>query len=139
MSFRYPSTGARGYFYVFSRATGDWVAGYPGTSYFLQLRNDDGTVALWKSSAGATTQLATAAGAASVTTAKQRVRFHVQGSSLRAKVWTDGAPEPAGWEVTATDSSITSSGVLQLKWWRPTDGTDTAEVILDDIRVTRPS
>ena len=139
MSFRYPSTGARGYFYVFSRASGNWVSGYPGTSYFLQLRNDDGTVQLWKSSAGTTTQLATVAGAASVTTAKQWVRFRVQGSSLSAKVWTDGTTEPSGWELTGTDSSITSSGVLQLKWWRPSSATGAREVILDDIQVTRAS
>ncbi len=139
LSFRYPSTGARGYFYVFSRASGNWVSGYPGSSYFLQLRNDDGTVQLWKSSAGITTQLASVPGVASVTTTKQWVRFRVQGSSLSAKVWTDGTPEPSGWELTATDSSITAAGVLQLKWWRPSAATSAREVHLDDIHVTRVS
>jgi hypothetical protein len=137
MSFRFTSTGARGYFYVFSRASGNWVSGYPGTSYFLQLMNDDGTVQLWKSSGGTTTRLATVAGAASVTTGKQWVRFRVQGSSLSAKVWTDGATEPSVWELTANDSSITSAGVLQLKWSRSSSATGTREVLLDDIQITR--
>jgi len=137
MSFRYTSTGPRGYFYVFSRASGNWVSGYPGTSYFLQLINDDGTVQLWKSSGGTTTRLATVAGAASVTTGKQWIRFRVQGSSLSAKVWTDGATEPSGWELTATDSSITSAGVLQVKWSRSSSATDAREVLLDDIQITR--
>jgi hypothetical protein len=37
-SFRFTSTAAasRGFLYLASRASGDWVGGYPGTSYFLQ-------------------------------------------------------------------------------------------------------
>lgn len=139
LSFRYPSTGARGYLYVFSRASGNWVSGYPGASYFVQMRNDDGSVQLWKSNAGTTTQLASVAGVASVTTAKQWIRFRVQGSSLSAKVWTDGTTEPSNWELTATDSSITATGVLQLKWWRPSSATSAREVHLDDINITRPT
>jgi hypothetical protein len=108
-SFRYTSasSASRGYLYLASRASGDWVGGYPGTSYFLQITNDISSVQLWKSQAGTTTSVASVSGVAAVTTAKQWVRFRVEGNTIRAKVWTDGTTEPANWELTATDSSIT--------------------------------
>ena len=136
MSFRFPSTAPRGYFYVFARGSGNWVSGYPGTSYFLQLGNDNNSLNLWKSSAGTTTQLASGVGAAAVTTSKQWVRFRVEGSTLKAKVWTDGTAEPAAWEVTGSDSSITAAGVLQVKWIRSSAATAARDVLLDDIQVT---
>jgi hypothetical protein len=136
-SFRYSSTAARGYFYLFSRASGDWVAGYPGASYFVQLTNDISNVQLWKSQAGTTTSLGSLAGVASITTAKQRIRFRVEGSTVSVKVWTDGTAEPANWELTATDSSITSPGVLQTMWTRGGTATASRDVTLDDISVTQ--
>lgn len=36
------------------------------------------------------------------------VRFQVNGTTQRAKVWTDGSSEPAGWTVSGTDSHQTS-------------------------------
>jgi hypothetical protein len=135
MSFRFPSTAPRGYFYLFARGSGNWVSGYPGTSYFLQFGNDDSSVQLWKSSAGTTTQLASVANAAAVTTTKQWVRFRVEGSTLKAKVWTDGAAEPAAWEVSASDSTVTAAGVLQVKWSRSSSATAARDVLLDDIEV----
>jgi hypothetical protein len=137
-SFRFTSTAAaaRGYFYLASRASGDWVSGYPNASYFLQLTPDITNVQLWKSQAGTTTSLASVSGVASVTTAKQWVRFRVEGTTVRAKVWTDGTTEPTNWELTATDASITGTGLLQLKWARSSSATTTNDVILDDIAIT---
>jgi hypothetical protein len=138
-SFRYTSTAAaaRGYFYLASRASGDWVSGYPNTSYFLQLTPDITTVQLWKSQAGTTTSVKSMAGVASVTTAKQWVRFRVVGNTISAKVWTDGTTEPANWELTATDSSITGTGLIQLKWARGGAATAANDIILDDITVAQ--
>ena len=135
-SFRFSSTAARGYLYLFSRASGDWVSGNPNSSYFVHLTNDITTVQLWKSQAGVTTSLGSLSGVASVTTAKQWVRFRVQGSSIRVKVWTDGTAEPANWELTATDNSITMPGVLQVKWLRGGTATAGRDVLLDDITVS---
>jgi hypothetical protein len=134
-SFRFSSTAARGYLYLFSRASGDWVSGNPSASYFVQITNDITTVQLWKSQAGVTTSLGSLSGVASVTTAKQWVRFGVQGSSVSVKVWTDGTAEPADWELTATDDSITGPGVLQVKWLRGGSATAIGDVIVDDIKV----
>ena len=91
---------------------------------------------LWKSQAGVTTNLGSLSGVAAVTTAKQWVRFRVQGSSVSVKVWTDGTAEPANWELTATDTSITSPGVLQLKWLRAGSATAGRDVTFDDIAVS---
>jgi hypothetical protein len=134
-SFRFSSTAARGYLYLFSRASGDWVTGNPTASYFVQITNDITTVQLWKSQAGKTTSLASLSGIASVTTAKQWVRFRVQGSSISLKVWTDGTAEPADWELAATDTSITRPGMLQVKWLRGSTATAGRDVIVDDIKV----
>lgn len=135
-SVRYSTTGPRGYFYIFGRGSGDWVAGYPGTSYFLQLTNDGSAAALWKSVNGVTTQLVSNATAAAVTTTKQWVRLRVNGSSISAKIWTDGTAEPAAWELSTTDTTITSPGVLQVRMYRSGSSTDTREAILDDLVVT---
>lgn len=136
MSFRFGSTAAasRGYVHVASRASGDWVSGYPRTSYFLQITN----VALWKSQNGTTT-LRSAAGIAAVTTAKQWVRLRIAGSTICAKVWTDGTAEPAAWEITATDSAVTGAGLLQLKWIRGGSTTVANHVLVDDVSASPPA
>lgn len=135
-SVRYTTTGPRGYLYIFGRGSGDWVAGYPGTSYFLQLTNDGAAAALWKSVNGVTTQLVSNASAAAVTTTKQWVRLRIQGAAISAKIWTDGTAEPSAWELSATDSSITSAGVFQVRMYRSGSSTATREAVIDDLVVT---
>ncbi|MEV6693365.1 poly-gamma-glutamate hydrolase family protein [Micromonospora sp. NPDC051196] len=39
-----------------------------------------------------------------------RVRLQVIGSTLRAKAWLASAPEPATWQLTATDTNVTAAG-----------------------------
>jgi hypothetical protein len=138
-SFRYTSASAasRGYLYLATRASGDWVGGYPNTSYFLQLTSHISNVQLWKSQAGTTTSLASVSGVAAVTTAKHWVRFCVVGSTISAKVWTDGTAEPANWEINATDAGITGPGLIQFTWSRGGSASTGNDAILDDIVVTR--
>lgn len=38
------------------------------------------------------------------------VRFRANGTSLKARVWLDGEPEPSVWHIDFTDSSITAAG-----------------------------
>ena len=134
MSFRFSSTASKGYLQVFSRASGNWVSGYPGTAYYVELTNVGTNVGLRKISSGTETQLANAS-VGQATTAKQWVRFRVEGSTLQAKVWTDGTPEPTSWEIQATDASFSDAGVLQLRWNRSSSATDASEVYLDDLQV----
>ncbi len=63
-SFQFSSRAPRGYLYLYSRASGDWVSSTPNASYFVQITNDLTTVQLWKSQAGVTTSLGSLAGVA---------------------------------------------------------------------------
>lgn len=38
------------------------------------------------------------------------MRFRVNGTTLQGKIWEDGDAEPADWQVSATDSSISAAG-----------------------------
>jgi hypothetical protein len=134
MSFRFPSTDPKGFLQIFSRASGNWVSGYPGTGYFVDISNTGSNVGLRKVSAGTVTQLSDAPAGQS-TTEKQWVRLRVEGSTLKVKVWTDGTPEPEGWEMEATDASFSEPGVLQLRWARASVSTAAREVYLDDLTV----
>jgi hypothetical protein len=110
------------------------VSGYPGTAYYVELTNSGTNVGLRKVSSGTETQLANSA-VGQATTAKQWVRLRVEGSTLKAKVWTEGTPEPQNWEIEATDGSFSEAGVLQLRWARASTATDAREVFLDDLMV----
>jgi hypothetical protein len=41
-------------------------------------------------------------------------RFRINGSTLQLKSWVDGTAEPAAWQLTATDTSITAAGKVGL-------------------------
>jgi Concanavalin A-like lectin/glucanases superfamily len=43
------------------------------------------------------------------------VRFQLEGTSLRARAWKFGTPEPTTWTVTATDSSLTAAGNVSIR------------------------
>ncbi|MGW3428875.1 poly-gamma-glutamate hydrolase family protein [Streptomyces melanosporofaciens] len=71
------------------------------------------TLTLRKRVAGTETLIATAADTSTLTHAAGRffwLRFQVTGTTLQAKAWQDGTPEPGAWTVTATDTSITQAG-----------------------------
>jgi len=38
------------------------------------------------------------------------VRFRVNGTTLQARIWVDGTPEPSVWHTTVTDSAVTAAG-----------------------------
>lgn len=46
-----------------------------------------------------------------------RVRASVVGTRLAIKVWTASGAEPAGWQLTTTDSSLTSPGATGMQTW----------------------
>ncbi|MFE7017691.1 hypothetical protein ACFVAQ_45810, partial [Streptomyces sp. NPDC057651] len=39
-------------------------------------------------------------------------RFQVTGSTLQAKCWQRGTPEPAAWQITTTDADLTAAGAV---------------------------
>jgi hypothetical protein len=69
-----------------------------------------------------------------------RVRFQVQGAQLRARAWLATGVEPAGsWQVTATDSSHSTSAFLGTRSISSSANTNVNPVIsYDNLRVINP-
>jgi RHS repeat-associated protein len=61
------------------------------------------------------------------------VRFRVQGSSIKAKVWPAGTPEPTAWSLEVTDTAVTGTGVLQVTH---SHSSSTHTVYLDDVNLS---
>ncbi|MDX2692965.1 alkaline phosphatase D family protein [Streptomyces ipomoeae] len=66
-----------------------------------------------------------------------RVRLQAEGSTVRAKAWPAGGVEPVDWEVSATDTSITTAGAVGLRTLVPTANTNTLPIVFtfDDLEV----
>jgi hypothetical protein len=98
------------------------------------------TLTLRKRVAGTETQLAT------VTTtlthaafAFFRVRLQVVGTELKARVWPAAAEEPLGWQVTASDSSLTTGGSIGCRSVRQTANTNAGLVVSwDNVQLLGP-
>ncbi|MFC8155873.1 hypothetical protein ACFUO0_17730 [Streptomyces cinereoruber] len=74
------------------------------------------TLSLRRVIGGTDTQLGTyATGLVLGAGAWYTVRLSAQGTALAAKVWPRGTQEPADWQVTATDSSLTLPGVAGVR------------------------
>ncbi len=43
------------------------------------------------------------------------IRFQVTGSTLRAKTWQDGTPEPGDWQLQTTDTDLTAAGSIGMR------------------------
>lgn len=91
------------------------------------------TLSLRKRVAGVETQLAT------VTTslvhsafAFFRLRLQVIGSELKARVWPAGGAEPVGWQVVATDTSLTAGGSVGCRSVRQTANSNANLVVAWD-------
>ncbi|MCR3732182.1 hypothetical protein FHS35_009100 [Streptomyces umbrinus] len=98
------------------------------------------TLTLRKRMGGAETQLATV-----VTTLAHsafaffRVRLQVIGAELKARVWPAGGTEPVGWQVTATDSSLTTGGNVGCRSVRQTANTNAGLVVAwDSVQLLNP-
>lgn len=89
-------------------------SGAAGTETGYYLRNVSNTqIALGKYVAGVSTNIGatvTFDPVALTTNQWLWMRFRVQGTSLKAKVWKSGQAEPAAWNIEATDASIAAAG-----------------------------
>lgn len=68
------------------------------------------TLAVYKDVATVVTQLDTFNAGAYLANEEFRMRFQVQVTTLRAKIWKAVDPEPASWNIEVTDSAITGAG-----------------------------
>lgn len=68
------------------------------------------------------------------------VRFEVQGTTLRAKVWSAGAAEPEGWTATATDSTaaLQRPGGLFLEMYTTRSASRQQVIRIDNLRAEPP-
>jgi len=66
-----------------------------------------------------------------------RLRFEAVGTTVRARVWPAGSAEPSSWQVSVTNSAITSAGTVHLV--AGGGNTAAARVYLDDVQVYDPT
>ena len=62
------------------------------------------------------------------------LRARVQGGTIRLRAWKAGNPEPAGWDATATDSTLTAPGIAGLYY--ATNGTAQPAMAISEIQVS---
>jgi chitodextrinase len=135
-SYQFNSTAAIAYVTAFTRGSGGWQGGWrPQNGYGIEMRNSSGTIELIKNVNGTQTTLATVTGAKQVSTAKQWIRLRVVGSTIQFKSWVDGQAEPAGWNSTVTDTSVTAAGQLHLSLIRGGSNVGVKNVHIDDLQV----
>ena len=135
-SYQFNSTAAIQYVTAFTRGSGGWQGGWrPMNGYGVEMRNNSGTIEVIKNVNGTQTTLATVTGAKAVSTAKQWLRLRVVGSTIQFKSWVDGTTEPAAWESTVTDTSVTAAGQLHLSTIRGGSNVGAKNVRIDDLTV----
>lgn len=127
---------------VMARMSGDQQ-----TYYWLRCElNPGGTIQLKlsRSVAGTLTEIASLDPVPGLTYSPGvplRVRADVDGTRLTIKAWPAADPEPSGWQLTATDTTITTPGRIGLQSWLVGGNTNPLPVLANHsnyaARVTR--
>ena len=82
------------------------------TCYAVRLRNGD--IYVYRASGVTATQLAGDTTLSLTTGNWYWVRFRINGSAYKAKVWADGDAEPGTWNIESTDSTYSTAGSVGL-------------------------
>ena len=108
------------------------------TNYYQFYGNNGSTNGyLYKVVSGSGSVMASSSSGWINSTSKRWVKLQCTGSTIRVKVWADGASEPGSWTISTTDTSISSAGVARLSVTN--GGSSTArEFRYDDLAVTFP-
>jgi hypothetical protein len=101
--------------HLWLRASGTSTA---RNGYYLG-SNAGGAFDLLKSVGGTVTALGSSSGFAYSANVWFWVRFQASGTTVRCRAWADGTAEPATWNLTTTDSAITSGGIGIGFWYAP--------------------
>jgi RHS repeat-associated protein len=126
--YRFANTLSPGTFTVQTRSS---TAG----NYRVVVGATTGTATVFKQVGSVSTALGTFV--VPVGTAARRVRFQVQGSAIKARVWADGTVEPAVWNASFTDTAVTATGATFAVATRTAAGANT--VFVDDFQQYDPS
>ncbi len=105
-------------------------------SYWVELQPASTTGRIYRKASGTVTQLATFTVPSD--TDPHRLRFQVAGSTVQAKVWDLGDPEPGTWNSTVTDTAVTGNGRPLIYYGYGGTGPANA-VTVDDVVHTNPS
>lgn len=94
-------------------------------------------VAIYKVVAGATTSLSGSVVGTYTANELHKLRVHIEGNVLKAKVWKVSAAEPGGWTVIASDSTFPNAGLIFLQGVLLTGNTSTLPVVVrwDDLNI----
>jgi hypothetical protein len=135
-SYQWSATSASAYLQLYLRGSGGWQNPYrPTSGYGVELTSNSAAAAIRKNVGGATTTIRTIAAGQTVTTAKQWIRFRVQGSTIEYRHWLDGQAEPSAWTSVDSDSSVTTAGQLFISTVRGGSNVGIKSVTLDDLRL----
>ncbi len=105
-------------------------------SYWVELQPASTTARIYRKAAGTVTEIASFSVPSD--TDPHRLRFQVAGSTVQAKVWDLGDPEPGTWNATVTDTAVTGSGRPLIYYGYGGTGAGNA-VTIDDITHTNPT
>ncbi|MNF61455.1 hypothetical protein D3C84_431000 [compost metagenome] len=106
--FRTDGIGSISQFYLIARGSGA-AASENGYACF---NNTSSGIGIIKLVAGVSTTLGTVTTATLVSNWYYHVRFRVNGTALKAKIWSGLSPEPAAWDLEITDASISGTGYV---------------------------
>jgi hypothetical protein len=68
-----------------------------------------------------------------------RVRFQVIGSELKARIWQVGSLEPGAWQLTATNTALTSGPNVGFRSFASTGNTNVGpQVLFDNFKIVNP-
>lgn len=84
------------------------------TGYYFQIQLGTG-LSLGKAVNGEFSTLQNLPGVSATIGASYKLRFRIIGTVLQAKAWPTGTAEPGAWNMTATDSTITTPGSALLQ------------------------
>jgi RHS repeat-associated protein len=112
LTYRFNERTSGSFLRLFARASGATGSNQMPNAYRLEIASGSSTVKLQKFVNSTVTDLASFTYTQDTNT--QKIRFQIQGSSIKAKLWAAGSNEPGTWSVTATDSAITGTGIVQV-------------------------
>jgi hypothetical protein len=127
------------YFWIALRSSPDGVTGTPTNAYFLNLYPANGATSgeVEKRVSGTSTTLSNGLVLGTWTAGVARnVRFQAVGNTVQVKVWNVGAAEPATWNYSTTDTSL--SGTTGTVWFGTFVGAGSTPgtVSVDNLTVT---
>jgi hypothetical protein len=136
LTYRWSSTAARAYLDVWTRGSGGWANSYrPRNGYGIELSSTSAGLTVLRSVNGTQSTLASVTGAQSVTTAAQKIRLRVQGSTIQVKTWLASQPEPSTWRSSLSDTGVTADGQLFMSVNRASTNVGAKGVTIDDLTV----